>query len=151
MPHFRFSLDPVLRLRSQRAEAVQLEFAELEIHRVSAERRLQELREMAAARKDDLRRAQHEGRLDIDGVRRRLADLERLAAMIADQYSVLADLRVAVEAKREELLDRTREKKVLEEFRDRQQAEHRRDELLQAGKVNDDIGSTAFARARLGA
>lgn len=118
MPRYRSKLDAVLKLRKRREEAVQEEFIEIKHDHDTAEDQLRRLhREFEAALKD-LAEQQAKGIAP--------CELDLYYHLIKQQYDRLEERRKALqrladqcERKRQDLLEATREKKVVEKIEEK--------------------------------
>ena len=118
MPRFNFTLDPLLRARTQAEQARQIAVAELECRRMALEDRLREHQRGIAAGKAELGE-RLVGRLDVHELR--LQGNAALALVRHAQRTVveLAGVHRRLEAARAELVEATRERRSIELLRER--------------------------------
>lgn len=145
MRRFRFTLDPVLRLRRRLVEHAQLELAE-------QQRRL----ERETAEQERARAALHDFHLHRAGLQRDAVDIQVLCE--ADRYAealahalLLRQQRVqqaaaAVKACLEELQQRRIERESLERLRERRLDEHRQEEQRVEQQALDEAAVLRWGR-----
>jgi flagellar FliJ protein len=144
MKKFTFSLQPVLELRER---------TEDEKQQILAER----LREMQAAQ-DELARLNGEFKrfsaalrdghksLSSDELRSHYAHLEYLDRCITVQHGVVSQRRSAVERARADVIEASKERKVIEKLKDKRFEEHRALEATVEQKELDDANNRRAVR-----
>jgi flagellar FliJ protein len=88
-----------------------------------------------------LRSFQAEPILDLELIQWTLNYLDGLRAKIDQQAEILAEAQARVEAKRQQLIKATQERKVLEKLREKFLAELAEEERLTETRTNDEIGT----------
>ena len=147
MRPFRF--ESVLRYRRRIEEQKQKELAEVQRRLLTEVSRLRYLEERREEARTALDRAKARGVLLRELVLHD-AYLEGLAAEICIQRKRLYDLHRAAERKREELLDSSRRKKVLEKLEERDRERQYREELRRERIRNDEIAAARYVRSLRG-
>jgi flagellar export protein FliJ len=145
MARFSFRLDPVLAHRRRLEDEQQVVFAAAMQRVYDAEW----LRNDYVTRRDAMRsRIQNEhAAMDVDELRAAYAHCEYLDRALATQDRIVAEARRVADGERATLLEKTRDKKVLETLR-----EHRREAFdLEAASIEqrelDEINARRFDRA----
>jgi flagellar export protein FliJ len=145
MAQFTFPLDPVLQLRKRREDEQQVVFAAAMQRVYDAEWLLNDYRN----RRDAMRARISAGHavMSVDELRAAYAHCEYLDRAMGTQQGVVENLRRAAESERAALLEKTKEKKILETLR-----EHRRVAfVLEADaaeqRENDETNARRFDRA----
>jgi len=142
---FHFSLQRVLDYRVQLEDQAKVRFARAQAEYFAAERRLEALHLQLAEQEKRL----YEGNPDwmerwliehyVRGLRDDIARTARLAHELA---------RVVEEA-RLELMDKAKDRKVLDKFRERQATRHAYEERLQEQRIYDEASSIRYKVAAL--
>jgi flagellar FliJ protein len=145
---FRFRLETVLRVRRRREEAAALELAAAQRAQRGQEEMLAGLEDGRRRERQALERLARKGLLARDLLLHQ--DYEwALAWRLERERRHLGELAAACEEKREALLARSREKKVLENLKERQHKLWRQEEARREQKLLDELGGRLpLARAR---
>lgn len=138
MPRYQSKLDAVLKLRKRREEEVQQEFIEMKHDRDTAEDQLHRLhREFETALKD-LAEQQAKGIAP--------CELDLYYHLIKQQYDRLEERRKALqrladqcERKRQDLLEATREKKVVEKIEEKRKKIYLKDLEIKERNLLDEL------------
>ena len=115
----RFRLQPVLNLRRDREEALQLELAALVAEEQAEQGRLNVLREASIQAMNDVFGLQSRSRTDVGAIEQGLLYLEALTAATVAQEELLARVSERVEAKRQEVVAAMQERKAIEKLKER--------------------------------
>ncbi len=148
MKKFRFALQPVLQQRervedqkqqvvAQRKRAV--DQAEAELKRLN-----EEFRESALAL-----RSKHKG-FDAEELRLHYAHLQFLDRTIVAQIAVVAERRVALDRARQELLEASKDRKVVEKLKERRREAFVAEEARVEQNELDDGNARRYGRASVG-
>ena len=143
MPPFRFSLQQVLEYRIQLEDQAKTLLAQIQAERMAAERRLEELQAQLLEQEQSL----YSDNLDMQERWLREHYVKGLRADIAHTSTVIAQLFKQVEAARAELVVKSKERKILDKFKEKQAQRHAHEELLQEQRTYDEIASTRFKAA----
>jgi flagellar FliJ protein len=145
MRRFTFQLDPVLAHRKRLEDEQQRLFAAAMQRVVEAER----VRADYIARRDDMRARIRDGHglMDADELRATYAHCDYLDRAIIAQHAVIEEARNLANVERVALLEKTRDKKVLETLRDRRRTSFETEQLLAEQRENDEINARRFDRA----
>ncbi|HUV38164.1 MAG TPA: flagellar export protein FliJ [Planctomycetota bacterium] len=141
MKKFRFRLERVLNYREQVEKQKQI--ALTEVHRlvVDHQQKLLDAYAVLEHARDDLRRAEGVGEIDVQTVRDSRVYIGTLKRRIAEVLKRLRKLEIELEQKRDEAVQARKERKVLELVKTRRAAEHRKE----TGRVEqaelDDIAT----------
>ncbi len=140
----RFSLESVLRYRSRLVSESQQELAQLEADRM---RHADELDRLMNRRDDQvraLRPHQESMALDLEVIRRRLAYVELVKRAIRNEETSIEELAVAIETKRDELIERSKSEELLKQLKQRRFQEARRELARAETRAYDEIGAIQF-------
>ena len=145
MARFIFRLDPVLAHRRRLEDEQQIVFA-------AAMQRLYDaewLRNDYVARRDAMRRRIQHGHavMDADDLRAAYAHCEYLDRALATQDRVVAEARRLADAERDVLLEKTKDKKILETLRAHRREAFDRDVASLEQRETDEINARRFDRA----
>ncbi len=148
MKKFAFALQPVLDHRKRIEDEKQLVVAQRKRALDEAERELERLND-EFRRHSAMLRDSHK-KLETRELQSIYAHLQFLDRCIVAQIRIVADRRVALDRAREELLEASREKKVVEKLKER-----RREAFVLEGqrieqKELDDSNARRFGRAQIG-
>ncbi len=148
MKKFAFALQPVLDHRKRIEDEKQLVVAQRKRALDEAERELErlndEFRRHAAMLRDS-----HE-KLETRELQCIYAHLQFLDRCIVAQIRIVADRRVALDRAREELLEASREKKVVEKLKERRREAFALEGQRIEQKELDDSNARRFGRAQIG-
>jgi len=135
---FRFRLEPVLRVRKWTEEKLQQELARCQMAWKAALACLGALKEQKSRYRAELQDRQGRG---ITAAEMNLyrAYLERLGTEILHQQDRVRELEWATEAKRLELVEASRKKKVLERLKEKKQEAHAYEETRQETRILDEV------------
>jgi flagellar export protein FliJ len=145
-----FRLEPVLGVRRQRAESVELELADLERQRAAQASTVDRTLEAIAAVGVELRERQRNGRVDLRAVADAQVYAERLERLLADEQARLADLVARVEAKRLELVAAHQDHKAIEKLKEREQLRADTAERAHERRTAEEIATVRFTLRRSG-
>jgi flagellar FliJ protein len=142
---FSFQLDPVLAHRRRLEDAQLRVFAAAQQRVVDAEK----LRDDYLSRREDMRARLRDGHaaMDADELRATYAHCAYLDRAIVAQQAVIAEARNLANAERAALLERTRDRKVLETLKQRRREAHDTEAAAAEQRENDEINSRRFDRA----
>lgn len=143
---FRFSLEQVLEVRIREREAAQRRLGEALRVLEAIERRIGEYRSGLARAAEERRR---QGRVfDVRRLELHDAYARDTRRRIEESEREAEEARAVVEERRAELVETERRCEALEELKKAEWSEHRREELLDERKRNDDLAVFAFGRRR---
>lgn len=142
-----FRLEPVLHLRRQLVDDARLELAALELEQAVVEARLSDLRGQCTYWLRDLDRFQRDD-IDVAEVQRRLAQIDRLHQRVEEQRSLASRLQAQITAKREELAERSKQHKVLEQLKARHDSQAAADARRAETRLHDELAAVRFDRDR---
>ena len=144
---FKFNLQPVLeqreRVEDQKQQVVAsrqraLDVAESELARLNSEFRSH----------SEAIRTMHRG-LDTEQLRMHYAHLQYLDRVILAQIRVVAERRVMLDRARADLLNASRDRKVVEKLKQRRREAHITEELRVEQNELDDANARRYARAQI--
>ncbi len=142
MRKFKFSLEPVLDHRQRIEEEKQQVLAARQLELQSAERELARLngdfKRFSTALRDD------HARLSTEELRWHYAHLEYLDRCMTMQHAVITQHRAAVERARCDLVDASKERKVMEKLKGKRFEEHRAREAAFEQKELDDANNRRY-------
>jgi len=145
MAVFRFSLQQVLDYRIQIEDQAKVRFAKAKADHLAAEQRLHDLQAQLAEQEQRL----YEG--NPDWMERWL--IEHYARGLRDDITrtsrLLRELARAVEQARIELVAKSKDRKVLDKFREKQAIRHAYEERLQEQRIYDETASIRHKAAAL--
>lgn len=148
MKRFRFSLQPVLDHRERIEDEKQQVVAKRKRALDEAEAELQRLNEEYRASASGLR-LKHRG-MTAEELRLYYAHLQFLDRCIVSQIDVVAERRVALDGARSDLLEASKDRKVVEKLKERRHEAH----VAEAHRVEqnelDDGNARRFARSNAG-
>lgn len=145
MSKFVFNLEPLYDYRQRIEELSQKEFAEVNLLLAAEEKRLSEMNELygnAAVEMDALK----EKGADVHDIEMHHFYLEGLKRHIKAQEASIAQLRNLVEKKRAELIDASRNRKVIEIMKEKSLNAHNLKESKLEQKEADDLTSARQRR-----
>ena len=142
MRKFKFSLEPVLGHRERIEEEKQQIFA-------ARQRELQDAEQELARLNGDFKRfsttlRDDHWRLSTEELRWHYAHLEFLDRCITMQHAVISQRRAAAERARLDLVDASKDRKVMEKLKDKRREEHRALEASIEQKELDDANNRRF-------
>ncbi len=147
MNRFVFKLEPLYDYRQRLEEASQREFSEALLLLEEEERKLIELQNSYIKGCEDLDRLKEEGgqaeELGMYG-----AYFYGLKKHISEQQQIIESARQLFEARRSELEEATKEKKVVETLKEKSYDQYVKDLDKAEQKENDDLVSSRFKRGR---
>jgi flagellar protein FliJ len=140
---FQFRLQKVLNYRIRLEDQRKMELAELESRRTVL---LQERNWLLAAQADALRRGLS-ATFDLVDIQLTRLYVERLDRDIARKCDEIAEMDRRVDEKREELIAASRDRRVMERLREKQEAAYMLEALRVEQKQLDEMGTAGFHRA----
>jgi flagellar export protein FliJ len=145
MARFTFRLDPVLMQRQRLEDEQQIVFAAAMQRVYDAEW----LRKDYVARRDAMRARIHtdHATMSVDELRAAYAHCEYLDRALVTQASVVAEARRLADVERARLIERTRDKNVLETLRERRRETYDREAAAAEQREMDEINARRFDRA----
>lgn len=149
MKKFSFRLDAVLKLKQKKEDNFKLELAELK-------RTLEYEKAWLSKLKNDKLKCQNK----LLQLRNKLMDinklilyekyLEALDRKIVTQTNCVSECKTAIEKKRIELLEASKEKKAVEKLYDKKYSEHLNNARKQEQKLFDEISTVKYGRSANG-
>jgi len=127
MAQFSFRLQSIVEYRQQLLEKLQQEMALLQARYRAADERLRELEAAERATLGRLGEGQADV-LDLAEVLQATAQLERLQLLIGEQTATLQQVQAEISILQDRLVEQSRDVKALEKLRERQAADHAREE-----------------------
>lgn len=141
-----FRLQSVLDFKSSLVENLETEFAQLKLVHTQATEVLSNLERAAQRQSDILLKEQQQGLLNCQAIHLHQKYLDYLDENVSRQKSHVKETYRQMEAKRLELVEMMKDKKTLENLRERHQTRVLRDRNRQEAKVIDDLVITRYAR-----
>ncbi len=141
MAPFRFRLQSVLQHNRQIEDDRKLELAEIEAERTEMELRLIAL-DLERERVRSAIKAAMYGNVDVDAVARGLRHSEWLDARRLETLAALEALNGRIEAKRQEVVEAMRDRKALEQLRDRDLALYDAEQAHAEQTLLDEMGTS---------
>lgn len=149
MKRFKFRLQRILDLRVAHEQSLQSELA-VYLHRCQTEEeRLSGLIQQLRYAKLDLIRLQSVGAQGIE-LQECAVYIAALEEQVARQRAVVSNAHAAVEAKRAELVEASRERKALDRLREVKQERHRAEETRREQAAANEVAAARFTRGRIG-
>jgi len=142
---FSFNLEPLLDYRKRLEELSKKDFAEAAAQLREEEERLVGLRRTYREASEEVDELKTSGRTHELGLY--AAYLARLKTTIAGQEKAIEEARGELERRRGELLEATKEKKVVEVMRERSFEAFRKRERRRDQKETDELATTRFKRS----
>jgi len=142
---FVFSLESLYAFRQRTEELAQKEFSDVNLRLAAEERRLNELAALHRSSSAELDGMKDRGALIAD-IQMQQAYLEGLRRHIKAQEQAVARARDLVESKRGELIEASRERKVVEIMKERSLEAHNKKESRREQKESDDLTSARLRR-----
>ena len=150
MAKFKFRLEKVLDLRKKKEEERERELAELKKLLAKEEQFLQQLQRESTALRRKIARLQDENdrSLDIEELLRHSDYLEHLRDKILSQIETVKQVISDVENKRQELVEASKEKKVIEKLKEQQYKRFRTAVEEWEQRTLDEIGTSNYSHRR---
>jgi flagellar protein FliJ len=148
MKKFRFTLQPVLEHRERFEDEKQQVVAHRKRAVDDAERELRRLNDEFRTRSERMRK-EHRA-LGAEELRMQYAHMQFLDRAIVAQIRVVAERRVAFERARIELVEASKERKVVEKLKDRRREAHDAEEQRVAQNEIDDQNARRFGQTPVG-
>jgi len=147
MPQFKFRLDNVLEFRKQVEDQYKRELASLKLLLLKEEKFLRDLEQKKAAMQETLK-AQQCDTLNMDEILNYYNYLSVCRQKIVDQIAVINQCIELIETKRNELVNASKEKKIIEKLKDNQYQEFK--QLLDRieTKMIDEIATSGYTHKR---
>ena len=123
MKKFRFRLERVLNYREQMEKEKQIALTKVHQLVVEHEGRLLEAYAILERARDELRRAESAGEIDIEEVRKQRVYIGSLKRRVSDVLKSLRKLEIELARRRDEAVQARKEKKTLEMLKTRKRAE----------------------------
>ncbi len=142
--HFR--LQPVLDYKSNVVDTLEMEFAR---RKVAYQHEVEALLYLAQAEDQEIEalcQQQQQGPLNCEVIQLGQQYLDTLKNHVAQQTARVEEAREQMEVKRQELVETMKDQKVLENLRERFQAQQARELLRREARAVDDIVITRYAR-----
>lgn len=145
MSRFVFNLEPLYAYRQRTEELSQKEFAEVNLRLAAEERRLTEMNELYKASSSEVDSLKEKGApvADIEMHQRYLQGLKR---HMKAQEEAVENIRKLLEKKRAELIEASRNRKVMEIMKERSLSAHNLKESKLEQKEADDLTSARLRR-----
>lgn len=145
MPKFTFKLEPLFEYRQRLEELSQKEFGEALARLKSEEEKIERLKELYKKSSSEIDGLKESGaRADeMDLYHSYVAGLKR---HIAEQERILSQVSAAVERKRGELIEASRNRKVMELMKEKSLHTHNQKVNRQEQKESDELNSRSFGR-----
>ena len=142
-----FRLQPVLNYKSNKADTLEVEFAQLKMayeNEVGILRQFQQTRSQGVS----ALHLQQNGKLNCETIQFHHQYLQALDELITQQAILVEEARYKVDIKRDELVRIVKDQKTLEKLRDNHLAERRRDFHRREVRIVDDLVTTRYARRK---
>lgn len=146
MKKFVFKLEPLLDYRKRLEEISLKEFAVVLKTLDEEEGKLSLLNEMCKKSFDDLDRLKEEGASSAEDFNMHYSYIAGLKLHIKGQEAIIKTVRTDFEAKRNDLIEASKRKKVVETIKERNLREHVRTAEKEEQKISDDLTSSRFKR-----
>ncbi len=137
MKKFKFRLDSVLQVREKQEKKVQVEMAEIIMERSHEEKKLEQL---ADQREQMIVEAEKKERLSAEELQTDQSYLNSLADQISQKKNNVNELLNREDEKRDELVKKMTEKKVLEKLKEKKKLEHTHEVDKEDQTMLDSIG-----------
>lgn len=146
MIRFQFRLQRVLELRKRKEEEKERELAHLKTMLREAEAFLEELRDETVKVSDQMGSLNNnpDQSLDMQELLRYYDYLEQLRHTILDQIDAIKTIIVNIERKRDELIEASKGRKIIEKLKDRQYEKFREFVDQWENKFIDEMGTINF-------
>ena len=141
-----FRLQPVLNYKTSLVDNLETEFAQLRALQKNEEEALAHLEEMVLAQTASLKHQQETGVINCTTIELHQKYLQFLHNHVERQKVRVAEARMQVEAKREELVKTMQDQKTLEKLKDRHRARELTELNRREARVVDDLVITRYAR-----
>ena len=147
MNRFRFRLESVLRVREAREDVKKRELGVKMGHLRREEDRMDEL-EASGRSHDQSREEKGVGRITVRGLMRDFFYARHLEKKQEDQQVLVEQAREDMEGKREELVDASKDKKVLERLKEKKHVEWNKKALKEEQALIDETASQRYNHNR---
>lgn len=145
MSRFVFNLESLYAFRQRTEELVQKEFSEVNLQLAAEERRLSELAALQKASSTELDGLKERG-APVADIQMQQAYLEGLRRHMKAQGEIVGKARALVEKKRAELIEASRDRKVMEIMKERSLEAHNLKVSRREQKEADDLTSARLRR-----
>jgi flagellar export protein FliJ len=146
----RFRLQPLLDLRRQRTEALEIQLAALERQRKGQVARVERLRAELADLATFIHAAHRQGTLDLRAVSQARGYYDTLDRQLAREQATLETLTRQAEQLRAALVAAQQDQKALEKLKEREEERAAREAQAQERRTSDEIATVRFNLRRLG-
>lgn len=147
MSKFVFNLEPLYDYRQRTEELSQKEFAEVNLKLQAEEKRLGEMNELYASAANEMDALKEKG-APVRDMEMHALYLEGLKRHIKAQGEAVSQIRKLLESKRAELIDASRNRKVMEIMKERSLSAHNLKENKREQKEADDLTSARLQERR---
>lgn len=144
----RFRLHRVLAYKRQLERSAQLSLAALEAAFAAEQRALARLQQEEQAQWEFLGQLQRSSSLDVNSIVQTLHYIPFIGDIIARHQGRLAEMMKHIAERRELLVARSQERRILERLEQKQAEAQQQAEARAESKAVDDITSTTYARDR---
>ena len=144
----RFRLHRVLAYKRQLERSAQLSLAALEAAFAAEQRALARLQQEEQAQWDLLGQLQRSSSLDVNSIVQTLYYIPFIGDIIARHQERLAEIMKHIAERREVLVARSQERRILERLEQKQAEAQQQAQARAESKAVDDITSTTYARGR---
>lgn len=148
MAKFRFTLDPLLKVRRHNEQAHQRAVAEIERQRMEIEQRIRAQQSSISDGRASLR-AGLTGMVDVHGLRLHAASSMQMMRSAQRLVLELAGVHKRLESARAALIEATKQRRAMEILRDRQLARFKATQERRETSALDELAVIAAARADL--
>jgi len=145
---FEFRLERVLGYRRRVEQQAQAELGRLEMAKAQAEEERRAL-ERRSAQAQEEHRELHRGELDLVGENLQRLFIRELDRRIAAKIDELRRLAESIEEQRAEVVRAARDRRVMEQLRERAYARYLEEQMRLEQRFLDEIGTQAFVRERI--
>jgi flagellar FliJ protein len=145
---FEFRLERVLEYRRRVEEQAQAELGRLEMARAQAEGERRAL-DRRRAEAQEQHRELHRGELDLIGENLQRLFIRELDRRVAAKLDEIRRLAESIEGQRAEVVRTARDRRVMEQLRERAYARYLEEQMRLEQRFLDEIGTQAFVRERI--
>ncbi|MCB0213038.1 MAG: flagellar export protein FliJ [Anaerolineae bacterium] len=143
-----FPLQSILKFKSNIVDKLESEFGQLKMSHKNCIDTLQKLQQMKHQEVGVLQQLQQSDTLDCEAIQRQQLYIQSIHIQIVKQVSIIEEVQVRLESKRQELAETLQDQKTLENLRDRYNVAQSQYLHQREARMIDELVITRYGRER---